>query len=65
MLADAPEAAGRVVYSGAGKTQAEIDLALEAGILQFNVENEGELELLAARAREAQGQGEIRAAGQP
>ena len=51
VLAAAPEAAGRVVYSGAGKTQAEIDLALEAGILQFNVENEGELELLAARAR--------------
>jgi diaminopimelate decarboxylase len=51
VLAAAPEAAGRVVYSGAGKTQAEIDLALDAGILQFNVENEGELELLAARAR--------------
>ena len=51
VLAAAPEAAGRVVFSGAGKTAAEIDLALEAGILEFNVESEAELELLAARAR--------------
>jgi diaminopimelate decarboxylase len=34
-----------------GKTPAEIDLALQAGILEFNVESEAELELLAARAR--------------
>ena len=51
VLAAAPEAAGRVVFSGVGKTAAEIDLALEAGILEFNVESEAELELLAARAR--------------
>jgi diaminopimelate decarboxylase len=51
VLAAAPEAVGRVVFSGAGKTMAEIDLALNAGILQFNVESEAELELLAARAR--------------
>lgn len=51
VLAVAPEAAGRVVFSGAGKTQTEVDLALEAGILQFNVESEAELELLAARAK--------------
>ena len=51
VLAAAPEAAGRVVYSGVGKTAAEIDLALEAGILEFNVESEAELALLAARAR--------------
>ena len=51
MLAAAPEAAGRVVFSGVGKTAAEIDLALEAGILEFNVESEAELDLLAARAR--------------
>jgi len=38
VLAAAPEAAGRVVFSGAGKTAAEIDLALDAGILEFNVE---------------------------
>jgi diaminopimelate decarboxylase len=39
-----------VVFSGVGKTEAEIDLALEAGILQFNVESEAELTLLARRA---------------
>jgi diaminopimelate decarboxylase len=50
VLAAAPEAAGRVVFSGAGKTAAEIDLALNAGILEFNVESETELKLLAARA---------------
>ena len=49
--AAAPQAVGRVVFSGVGKTAAEIDLALEAGILQFNVESEAELALLAARAR--------------
>lgn len=43
-------AAGRVVFSGIGKTAAEMDLALRAGILLFNVESEGELELLAERA---------------
>ncbi len=51
VLAAAPEAAGRVVFSGVGKTAAEIDRALEADILEFNVESEAELELLAARAR--------------
>jgi diaminopimelate decarboxylase len=50
VLAAAPEAAGRVVFSGAGKTAAEIDLALDAGILEFNVESEAELTLLAQRA---------------
>ena len=40
----------RVVFSGVGKTAAEIDLALKVGILLFNVESEGELELLGARA---------------
>jgi diaminopimelate decarboxylase len=51
VLAAAPEAVGRVVYSGVGKTAAEIDRALVAGILEFNVESEAELELLAARAQ--------------
>ena len=51
VIAAAPEAVERVVFSGVGKTAAEIDLALEAGILEFNVESEAELELLAARAR--------------
>ena len=51
VLAAAPEAAGRVVFSGVGKTAAEIDLALNAEIFQFNVESESELQLLAERAR--------------
>jgi diaminopimelate decarboxylase len=40
----------RVVFSGVGKTAPEIDLGLRSGILLFNVESEGELELLAERA---------------
>src|SRR5581483_5823809 len=40
----------RVVFSGVGKTAAEVDLALRSGILIFNVESAGELELLAERA---------------
>ncbi|HEX3892714.1 MAG TPA: diaminopimelate decarboxylase [Terracidiphilus sp.] len=51
ILAAAPKAVGRVVFSGVGKTPAEIDHALRSGILQFNVESEGELDLLAERAR--------------
>jgi diaminopimelate decarboxylase len=51
VLAAAAEAVGRVVFSGVGKTAAEIDLALKVGILEFNVESEAELALLAARAR--------------
>jgi diaminopimelate decarboxylase len=50
VLAAAPEAVGRVVFSGAGKTAAEIDQALSLDILEFNVESAAELELLAARA---------------
>jgi diaminopimelate decarboxylase len=44
------KAARRVVFSGVGKTAAEIDLALAAGILIFNVESESEAALLAERA---------------
>ncbi|MDT7815059.1 MAG: diaminopimelate decarboxylase, partial [Acidobacteriaceae bacterium] len=44
------KAARRVVFSGVGKTTAEIDLALAAGILIFNVESESEAALLAERA---------------
>jgi len=51
VLAAAPGAVGRVVFSGVGKTTAEIDLALKVGILEFHVESEAELKLLAARAR--------------
>ena len=50
VLTAAPEAAGRVVFSGVGKTAAEIDAGLKAAILTFNVESEAELNLLAARA---------------
>jgi diaminopimelate decarboxylase len=50
VLTAAPEAAGRVVFSGVGKTAEEIDLALDAEILAFNVESEAELGLLASRA---------------
>lgn len=42
--------AAKVVFSGVGKTTEEMDAALSAGILLFNVESEGELEMLAARA---------------
>jgi diaminopimelate decarboxylase len=50
VIVAAPQAIGRVVFSGVGKTEAEIDLALKAGILEFNVESEAELALLSARA---------------
>lgn len=42
--------ASKILFSGVGKTAREMDLALEAGILCFNVESEPELELLSARA---------------
>src|SRR6185437_11684771 len=42
--------ADRVVFSGVGKTAEEMDLALRAGILLFQVESEPEMELLAERA---------------
>jgi len=38
--------ANRIVFSGVGKTREEMRLALEAGIYQFNVEGEPELEQL-------------------
>ena len=41
---------GAAVFSGVGKTVAEIDLALKLGIGCFNVESEGELQRLAAQA---------------
>lgn len=40
----------KVVFSGVGKTAEEMDLALKADILIFNVESESELDLLAERA---------------
>jgi diaminopimelate decarboxylase len=47
----APDALRRVVFSGVGKQVWEMDAALEAGILLFNVESEAELELLSERAQ--------------
>ena len=41
----------RVVFSGVGKTAVEIDAALSANILLFNVESAAELDLLEQRAR--------------
>jgi diaminopimelate decarboxylase len=41
----------KVVFSGVGKQTWEIDAALDANILLFNVESENELHLLAARAQ--------------
>jgi diaminopimelate decarboxylase len=45
-----PRAARNVVFSGVGKTASEIEAALRAGILLFNLESESELDLLAACA---------------
>jgi diaminopimelate decarboxylase len=40
----------KIVYSGVGKREDEIDYALKTGILMFNVESEQELEVINARA---------------
>lgn len=42
--------AERIVFSGVGKTRAELAAGVEAGILQFNVESEAEIDMLAAVA---------------
>lgn len=44
------KALSKVVFSGVGKTEAELQQALTRGILIFNIESEGELDLLAACA---------------
>lgn len=41
----------KIVFSGVGKSESELTAALEAGILCFNVESEGELRLLDGVAR--------------
>lgn len=46
--------AGKVVFSGVGKTRDEIEAALAAGIFAFNVESEEELEVIAALATKQQ-----------
>lgn len=44
------KAAAKVVFSGVGKTREEMEAALKAGILLFNVESESELWVLAESA---------------
>lgn len=44
------KAASTVVFSGVGKTAAEMELALRSGILLFNIESASELILLSATA---------------
>ena len=44
--------AERIVFSGVGKTAAEIAFALDAGVAEINVESEPELDLLARIAAE-------------
>src|SRR5207253_4935269 len=46
-----PERRSKIVFSGVGKTAEEMDEALRARILLFNLESEGEMTLLAERAR--------------
>jgi len=45
--------ASKIMFSGVGKTAREMDFALAADILCFNVESEPELELLSQRAQAA------------
>ncbi|MEZ5797718.1 MAG: diaminopimelate decarboxylase [Paracoccaceae bacterium] len=44
--------AGRIIFSGVGKTGAELRAALRAGLRQINVESPAELEAVAAAARD-------------
>ncbi len=45
--------AEKIMFSGVGKTVAEIDLALASGIFCFNIESEPELDAISARAEMA------------
>jgi diaminopimelate decarboxylase len=45
--------ATKVLFSGVGKTRAEMKRALEAGVMCFNVESEAELEVLSQVAQRA------------
>lgn len=42
--------AEKIVYSGIGKTTGEIDMAIGAGIMMFNIESDQELEVINERA---------------
>jgi diaminopimelate decarboxylase len=50
VLLSSQKTAGKVVFSGVGKSAQEMELALRSGILLFNVESASELNLLAATA---------------
>ena len=50
LLADIP--ASRIVFSGVGKTDAELRYALEIGVSQINIEAEAEFDRLSAIARD-------------
>ena len=50
VLLASKKSAKKVVFSGVGKTAEEMDAAIRAGILMFNLESEEELHLLAERA---------------
>ena len=47
-------AGGDIVFSGVGKRGDEIEFALKAGVMQFNIESESELYLLASIAEKLQ-----------
>lgn len=51
--------AGRIVFSGVGKTAQELAFALGAGVAQINVESEPELDLLARIAADRNGRAVI------
>ena len=44
----------KIMFSGVGKTISEIDMAIALGIFCFNIESENELELISARAVDAE-----------
>lgn len=54
--------ASRIVFSGVGKTEAELAFAVDAGLYQINVESEGELDVLSrvAAARNSRQKAVIR-----
>ncbi|MGD0598672.1 MAG: diaminopimelate decarboxylase [Terriglobales bacterium] len=58
----ASRVASKVVFSGVGKTAAEMELALRSGILLFNIESASELSLLSATATRLKTQLKKRAA---
>jgi diaminopimelate decarboxylase len=53
------KAVKKIVFSGVGKTAEELQLALRSGILLFNVESEGELDLLAQCAAKLRKQANV------